>query len=255
MIETVLSALAPSPAHAVAALAAFVAGVVRGFSGFGTAMIFVPMASAALSPVFAICAMQIMDTAPSLPLLVRAVRNTDWRNIVPLLASAMFAVPAGVFALKIVDAVYLRWAICAMILVLVAVLWSGWRMSRAPRRHETVGIGLLAGLLSGSAGMAGPPVILFYLSGQAKPLQVRANLIVFLAAMTVITTSALVWNGLFTVNAALWGIALMLPYGLGILIGVRQFGKSSERLFRRVAFVIILTTAVVSLPLFDPLFR
>lgn len=255
MFENLIAALSASPGHAIAALAAFAAGIVRGFSGFGTAMIYTPAAAAALSPVFAICSLVVMDTLPSLPLLIKAVRDTQWRTILTLIATATLTVPVGAYVLKVLDPIVLRWFICGLIFVVVAVLWSGWRMTRPPRRHETMGIGALSGFLAGSAALAGPPVILFYLSGQADAKAVRANMIVFLAAMTVVTITALTLNGLFTLNAALWGVTLMIPYGVGLLIGVRFFGKTSEETFRQVAFVVILFSAVASLPIFDAVFR
>tara|TARA_R110000850_G_scaffold112379_6_gene226177 strand:- start:705 stop:998 length:294 start_codon:yes stop_codon:yes gene_type:complete len=41
--------------------AAFVGGLVRGFTGFGTAMVFIPVASLFLTPVSAIAALVVMD--------------------------------------------------------------------------------------------------------------------------------------------------------------------------------------------------
>ena len=42
------------------ALAAFVAGIVRGFTGFGTAMIFLPVAGSFLSPITALTVLTVM---------------------------------------------------------------------------------------------------------------------------------------------------------------------------------------------------
>ena len=49
--------------------------------------------------------------------------------------------------------------------------------------------------------------------------------------------------------------AVFLALAIGILIGVRLFGKASERTFRRVAYAVILGAALVGLPLFDGLLR
>ena len=43
------------------ALAALVAGVVRGFSGFGTALIYLPVAAQVMPPVWAILSLAAMD--------------------------------------------------------------------------------------------------------------------------------------------------------------------------------------------------
>ena len=43
--------------------AAFVAGVVHGFSGFGSAMVFLPVAGQFLLPIFALTALTVMDAS------------------------------------------------------------------------------------------------------------------------------------------------------------------------------------------------
>ena len=53
----------------------------------------------------------------------------------------------------------------------------------------------------------------------------------------------------------LWqALPLLLPYGLGLLIGMRGFHIASEATFRRIAYIVILMSALVSLPLWDRAF-
>lgn len=255
MLDSLIALADPGPAHAVAILAAFLAGAVRGFSGFGTAMVYVPLTAAAISPVFAVVSMQVMDTAPILPLLRKMIRIANWRLLAPLILSAFVSIPLGVYILKTVDPTPLRWAVAAIILTLLVVLWSGWRMTRPPRRSEMVGIGGLAGILGGIAGMAGPPIIIFYLAGRSNAAEVRASLYTFLAAMTGYMLIAFIIAGLMTANIVLWGIVMMLPYSAGLWCGSRLFSRADEAAFRRAAFAIIAAAVIVSLPLFDDVFR
>jgi uncharacterized membrane protein YfcA len=44
-------------------------------------------------------------------------------------------------------------------------------------------------------------------------------------------------------------------YALGMYLGTRMFGLTSERLFRRICLVLIAAAALVSLPVFDTLMR
>ncbi|HAV07572.1 MAG TPA: sulfite exporter TauE/SafE family protein, partial [Rhodobacteraceae bacterium] len=43
------------------ALGALIAGAVRGFSGFGTALVFLPVAGQFLSPIWALTVLTVMD--------------------------------------------------------------------------------------------------------------------------------------------------------------------------------------------------
>ena len=72
MSEVIAQALAV-PGIAWVFGAAFVAGLVRGFAGFGTAMIFLPIATQMLEPVWAVIVLILMDVIGPLPALPRAL--------------------------------------------------------------------------------------------------------------------------------------------------------------------------------------
>src|SRR5690349_10026732 len=87
------------PRFAWLALAALLAGLVRGFSGFGAAMMFMPIASAAYDPVAAIAVLWIIDVLVSLPYLAPQLRRCVWREVIPLVLGAAVALPLGVLIL------------------------------------------------------------------------------------------------------------------------------------------------------------
>lgn len=65
------------------AAAAALAGLVRGFSGFGAAMIFVPVAGAIYEPKIAVVLLFIFDGLATAPMLVPAFRRCIWREVLP----------------------------------------------------------------------------------------------------------------------------------------------------------------------------
>ncbi len=87
----------------VLAAAIFLAGLVRGFTGFGTALIFVPVAAAAFSPVQAIAIILIVDVPATLPLAPRALRDGDWREVARLLPGGLAGLSLGLFLLTRLD--------------------------------------------------------------------------------------------------------------------------------------------------------
>jgi uncharacterized membrane protein YfcA len=68
--------------------------------------------------------------------------------------------------LLVADPALLTRAMAILVLAVAFALALGVRRQRAPGLAATVATGGLAGLLSGSTGIGGPPVILFWLSGQ-----------------------------------------------------------------------------------------
>jgi uncharacterized membrane protein YfcA len=173
-----LDVAAPSltdPAFLGLAGASALAGLVRGFSGFGSAMI-VPIVGALQSPAVAVVLLFLADTVVSLPLLPPAFARCAWREVAPLGFGAALLVPVGVELLLWADPTSLRWTVSLLVLVFTALLASGWRRRGEASVPATFLIGASAGLGGGLASLYGPPIVLFWLSGHQDAATVRANI-------------------------------------------------------------------------------
>lgn len=240
---------------ALAVLVSLIAGMVRGFSGFGGALIFVPLVSALYEPARTSPTLWVIDVLLSLPMTVRAFRCCTWREVLPMAAVAGVTTPLGVYALKVVDPVSLRWTITVAVACCLAALMSGLRYTTKPGLPPTIAVGAISGFLGGSAQISGAPVATFWLGGPGDRATIRANLIVFFALVSIVSGIAFAGAGLFT--AEVGGLALWLgpAYGLGILIGERRFVGASETGYRRIAYAVIALAAVLSAPAWDGLWR
>lgn len=234
---------------------ALVAGVTRGFSGFGGALIFIPLVSAAFGPRIAAPTLLIIDTVLTLPIVIRALKACVWREVAPLAVGAVVAVPFGVAVLEHIDPLMLRWALAALTFALLALLVSGWRHGGQHPLPVTLGVGALAGLLGGAAQMSGPPVVAYWLGSGQPSSQVRANLFGFFALVTIATATAYTANGLMTLEVGHLVLVLGPAYAVGLIVGSRAFRGASDAHFRAAAYWVIAFAALVSLPLFDALLR
>src|SRR6478609_10621141 len=83
--------------------ATLLGGLVRGFTGFGFAMVFMPLASMVLGPVAALGLIWFIDLPFALPIAARSSKNAEWSEILPLLLTATLALPAGIWLLIWLD--------------------------------------------------------------------------------------------------------------------------------------------------------
>ena len=242
--------IAGQPWLVVAFLAAiaFIAGLARGFSGFGSALIFIPLASAAVGPALAVPVLLVIDGIGAAPMLPTAWRHADRRSVLIMSLGAMIAVPAGTLALVWIDQTTLRWGISGVILALVALLASGRRYTGAPRPAVTAGVGIISGFLSGSAGIGGAPAIAYWLGSVAAAERVRANMVLFLAGSDLYAAIAYTMTGLFNWDVALLSLATGPAYMASTALGMRMFGMASPETFRRICFALIALAAVLGLP-------
>lgn len=233
----------------LSAAAVLLAGLIRGFAGFGSAMVMTPVLAALWTPAAAVPVTLLLELLVSAPLLPRAAPLVDWRRIGLLTAAAILAAPLGIWLLVGIDPGAMRWVISAIVLIAVAVLASGWRYSRRPGSGATLAAGGLSGVLNGLSGMGGPPIAFYYLSGPDGASAQRASFIVYFALVDAATVALFAAQGAFD-GQALLRTAMLLPFLLlGAWIGARLFHRGGERAYRVVAFAVLVLIAIGSLVL------
>jgi hypothetical protein len=224
---------------ALAVGGAFLAGCVRGFSGFGGAMVLVPILAATYSPRIAVPVLVLTDFILTLPLAWRARRQCVWHEIVPLTGGYAAALPAGLAVLVVADPTRLTRVTGLLVLAMAAAMALGLRREARAGRRAAAGVGLASGFLAGSTGVGGPPVVLFWLGGGDAAPRVRANLIVFFTVAGAFSLALLTASGLAD-RATLTLTAVIMPvYGLGLVAGSRGFKGLPERVYRPAALVLI----------------
>src|SRR6266513_3318874 len=143
------SGLIPADLSTFAAIAicmvAFVSGTARGFSGFGSALIFMPLASSMAAPRLVAALLLIIDFVAAAPLVPNAWKRADRKATAVMVSGALIGVPIGTYFLSRLDPVTTRWIISAFVFALLLLLVSGWRYRGADHAALSIGIGGLSG--------------------------------------------------------------------------------------------------------------
>ena len=145
-------------------IGAVLAGIVRGFTGFGTALVYLPFAAQVLGPFEALTTMMVKDLIAPLMHVPRALRDGHPKDVLRLGMGALIAVPIGVWILSLVEPVVFRWSVSIVALVLLVLLMSGFRYRGKLTPPIIVGTGALGGFFTGCVGLPGPPVIMLYMA-------------------------------------------------------------------------------------------
>ena len=134
---------------------AFVSGTARGFSGFGSALIFMPLASSIAGPRLVAALLLIIDFIAAAPLLPNAWKQADRKATAVMVAGALVGVPIGTYFLTRLEPVTTRWIISAFVFALLMLLISGWRYRGKDHAAVSVAVGSLSGFCSGLAQTGG----------------------------------------------------------------------------------------------------
>lgn len=250
MPEALTAALA-EPGLLWVGLATFVAGLVYGFAGFGSALIFMPVAGIFLPPAIAMAAFSTSALASLVTVVPGALRAADKRSVAVMIGACLIFTPLGVAMLRLAPEAAIRALVSVLTLVTLAALIAGWRVPLRGGWPLKAGVGALSGLTGGSTGLNGPPVILFNLGSDQPVAVTRGNLAVFLTLTSLSFLPQLWLQGLLPARA-LWLGALMLgPYALGTFIGARVFTPERAEFYKRLAYGLIGAAGLAGLPIWN----
>ncbi|SDJ20979.1 sulfite exporter TauE/SafE family protein [Lutimaribacter saemankumensis] len=232
-------------------LGAVLSGIVRGFSGFGTALIFIPLAGQVVPPIWVITILVVMDMFGPAPNLPRAWRDGAAAQVGWLLLGAVVCLPLGLAILVRVSPEAFRYAVSLLAIAAPIVLSLGLRYHGPMSRPLLTGTGGASGFLGGVAGLPGPPVILLYMAGPNPPALIRANTMLYLYAYDLMLLALLGLQGRLEAVPVVLGLLMALPNIAGNILGARVFHPDRARVYRGAAYAITIAAAISGLPLWD----
>lgn len=234
---------------------AFVSGTARGFSGFGSALIFMPLASSIAAPRLVAALLLIIDFLAAAPLIPNAWRHADRKATAILVLGAVIGVPIGTWLLSRLDPVTTRWIISGFVFALLLLLLSGWRYRGKDHVALSVGIGGLSGFCSGLAQTGGPPIVGYWLGRPIPSTIARANILLFFGFCDFFSAASYAAAGLITADAIRFALVVGPVYAIGVGFGASLFGRASEKVFRAICYVLIAAAVVTGLPVLDGVLR
>lgn len=228
---------------ALAVLIGAIAGVIRGITGFGGAMVMSPPLALLLGPLVTVPVVLLLESVAAAPMLVQLRHLVRWRVIGPIIAMACLTVPLGTYVLVTADPLVMRRVIAGVVIVFSLLLLRGWRYAGKHRLATGLGLGAVSGTMVGATSMGGPPVILYLLAGPDPIDTTRANLTYFVGAISLAGVAVLALNGVLGLQG-LWLAALLAPgYYLGMVAGTRLFSRFNDTRFRRFTLFFMLAVA------------
>ena len=228
----------------IAIVVAVVAGISRGFTGFGSSLIMAPVYAVIYGPVVTVATVLLLEVAVSVDSFTRVAKIIPWRIMIPMWIMAWLAIPLGMWILFIADADILRRAISAIVAILALLLMIGWRYHGPHRLITNLSVGTMSGALNASTSLGGPPLIFYLLSGPSTTAAARAGMISNVFIVSIPTVSYLVLSGALD-SFALWRTAVLFPFFLvATQIGNRIFQASGEKTYRSASSWLLLIVAV-----------
>ncbi|MEW4468426.1 sulfite exporter TauE/SafE family protein [Parasphingorhabdus sp. JC815] len=223
------------------------AAFVRGLTGFGYAILSVPLISLVSEPAVAVLMAILMQLIIG-PFGVKQSRGVIDRPMVTKIAAlACLTTPVGLWLLDIVAV-----DIARVILTAIAIGSFFAIMMKRPQalnvsRLNVLMVGTIAGLLNGFAAMPGPPIVLHFVRKQVAPAVSRASMIMIFFATAAMATAVAFWRGMVDKELmVLTAMTCPLMIG-GNHLGAKYFGAVSEPVWRAIVAALLAVSAIVAL--------
>ena len=219
------------------ALVVVFSGFLRGFIGFGSGLLMIPILSYFYSPVFAMVFNIVIEIPATIYLTFVGIKKSNLREITPMMFTMMLTIPFGTIFLVSVDEQIIRTLMSLLLIFFVILIATGWRIKSTITKYVLVLGGAISGLMQGATGMGGPPYVTVLLSKNDSDDVARANILVITSGLVISAIISLYYFGLFTKDILLTGAISAPIYVFATYIGTKFFNYSGNKYFRNSSLI------------------
>jgi hypothetical protein len=234
----------PAPLIATFVIIA-VAAAAQAVTGFGFALLAVPLLALVMPVDTAVVVGSIASLAMSVVTATLDRAHVQWRTATFIVAIAVVAMPLGLYLLVALPASALTALVGVSVLVSTFLVWL--RPTLPDRRGTLVGIGLLVGLLTTATGTNGPPLVAAFQSLGYGKQAFRATIAAVFVGCGIVSIGFFAYGRELTVPAV-QACLVGIPGGfIGWWAGDHIFRRLDVRLFRVVVLLALVAASVVTL--------
>ncbi|WP_020202310.1 sulfite exporter TauE/SafE family protein [Cupriavidus sp. WS] len=233
-------------AFAVLAAVTAVAGIAKGLTGFGAALIMTPLFALVVAPAQAAMLTVLLHGLTAWQGIRACRRRVAWRKVAVLAAIALCAHQLALLGLGRVEPHLLRRGIGTLVLVMGVMALLGLRIRHGGGAVATGLAGVASGVFTALGGLGGPPVV-YYFSGQGTiDASVRANLLAYFMLLFAGASLGLLAQGRLDLPTVRAGALLVPFFCAGAVAGEALFARLPSAVFARVVQLALITIGAFS---------
>jgi hypothetical protein len=226
------------------ALIVAVATCAQVVSGFGFALIAVPLLAVMVGAQPAVVGTTIVGPLLSTTIVLRDRDHIRRRSALVVIATAIVGMPLGLLVLSRASDRALTAIIGVAVVIAGAALWRGLRIPIGLLTEPIAG--LLSGALATSTGTSGPPLVIVFHSEAMAPRVFRGTLSATFLAESLVAIVTFWISGHITTDALRVSLWSLPGLALGWLAGERLFHRIDEARFRHLVLALLIATGSVS---------
>ena len=211
----------------------------QGFTGWGGAMLMMPLITLVYPPAEALALLVVGGLIMSAQLYPGALKEVTWNSMRPLLLALIIFTPFGTVLLLYMDPHLVRRIIGIILIIVSTVILSGWEYRGKQNILSISLFGGVSGIINGFAGLGSSILAIYIVALPGRASVQRSNIII--ASGVIIFTIMVVFalNGVMNWDLVIRGILLAPTQMIGAIIGARLFHYFPQEYFKKITLIII----------------
>lgn len=228
----------------IVTLIVFFAIFVQAASGFGLALISMPLLVGLVGIGTATPLVALIGITAEVFLLRRYWQALNFAAVKRLSLASVVGIPLGVYVLREGDGRFITTILGLIVAGYALYALFGPHLPELRQPAWAYGFGFLGGVLSGAYNTSGPPVIIYGTCRRWEPTTFKGNLQAYFLLNSLFTLSAHLISGNFT--AVVWQHYLWAVPGvaLGLVVGKWVDGRLNPTQFRKGVLVLLVLLGI-----------
>lgn len=226
------------------AVAAFVAAFTQAVTGFGSALVGMPLLSPVVGVRVASPLMAVISITLNSSLLLIRRQAVRWHAMWQIILAAMVGIPFGITVVKLASE---HVVLVVLGIVLIAYSLYAWFTPQLPTLTHPVYkyiFGFASGLLAGAYNVGGPPAVVYATGKRWEPAEFRSNLQALFVIENVVVVAGHAYSGNYTpeVLNLLWVAIPALV--VGMVVGLALARYIPDALFRKIVLILLIALGI-----------
>ena len=225
----------------------FTASIVRGFTGFGLALVAVPLIQFIMPVSDTAVFIAIINAIFSVIYFRRSRESVRGQPLGRMAVWTGIGVAAGTLILKFLNPAYIQLVWGMLIIFIVIALTRGFSFGIRSDKSAMTLSGLFGGVLAGATGITGPPVAII-LSSMKTPRE-KFNAVISLFILFAVSYALIFYlvAGLVKTDTFLLALCSVPALIAGLYTGDRLVARISQTTFTRVVYIVLVMMGLITL--------
>jgi len=201
------------------------AGFIQGLSGFGSAIIAIPLLSFFLDIKTSVALVTMLGIIIGLINTRELFAHSDFRRLTPLIASALAGIPIGVMFITSMKESIVLFVLAILLIVYSIYSLKGLKFSLFSHPYFAYISGFFSGYLGATLSISGPPVIV-YTAAQNWPAKEKKSLLTnYFLLVSIFTAIGFYISGMLNDRVMILFGYSVIPLIIGTYLGILAFNK------------------------------